>query len=568
MSALIEPQAAPAAHSRPASGTDPLLLDYPGPALRLDAAGRIAARNAEAGAWTTQLVSVGGLALRALAARVAATGRPDATRINLTVDAAERVYDVACLPDGVSGGTLLLGRDCTADIRLTNALILSRQMFKDLVACSSDFAWETDPAGVFSFVSRPAALGYAIEDLDGQTAVDLLHPDRPAPAMLPFQCAQPVEDVELWLRRADGSAACFLVSATPVKARDGAALGCRGVCRDVTELRRQEAALALARERQALSEAIVDSIRNEVEPQAMLAAAVRSTTAALNGIDGWLITLADDGGARIAAAGETELGDATVARLARRFRGLGGETVLAFAGGGRRLLAVGCADHGVVHGILCVARADDGARWQAHERALLASVAPATAVAIAQAAQLEELQRLSATDDLTGLPNRRAFTERVEPRLAHLARMRRGGALLFCDLDNFKLINDAHGHAAGDDALRQVAALLRAECRTGDFAARIGGDEFVVWLEEIDAEGAEAIARRLQQRFAPLAALSGDPARPFGTSIGIVAVNGAQPASLSRLMSIADEAMYRVKRKGKDGIVVAPTAVGQEDSGS
>jgi diguanylate cyclase (GGDEF)-like protein/PAS domain S-box-containing protein len=558
MSALIDPQAAAVAASRPLSGGDVLLRDYPGPAMRLDRRGRIVARNLDADVWASHLAIVGGFALRALAARVATTGQPEAARVQLTAAGVERVYDVACMPDGIDGDTILLGRDGTADMRLTNALIQSRQMFKDLVACSSDFAWETDPDGTFNFVSRPAALGYQTSDLDSRPAADLLHAEHPAPSPLPFRCQAPVEDVELWLRRADGSAACFLVSATPVRDRDGNLLGRRGVCRDVTELRQQEAALALARERQALSEAIVDSIRNEVDPRAMLAAAVRSTTAALGGGDGWLITLTDDGGAALAATtGGAELGAATIARLARRFRGLAGETVLAFAGGGRRLLAVGCADHGVIHGILCIARPAGAAKWQAHERALLASVAPAAAVAIAQAAQLAELQRLSSTDELTGLPNRRAFTERVEPRLAHLARSQGSAALLFCDLDNFKTINDRHGHAAGDDALRQVAGLLRAECRVGDVPARIGGDEFVVWLEDIDAHDAEAIAERLQQRFQGLAALSPDPARPFGTSIGVVVVNGTRPVPLSRLLSAADEAMYCVKRRGKRGIVVA-----------
>ena len=566
MSALIDPLAAPAAASRPYDGGDALLRDYPGPALRLDSRGRIVARNVEAETWAAHIATVTGMGLRALATRVGATGRPEAARVNLSGNGGEQVFDVACLPDGVDGGTLLLGRDGTADMRLTNALIQSRQMFKDLVACSSDFAWETDPQGIFSFVSRPAALGYETSDLDRHPASDLLHDDHAAPPTLPFRCDKPMEDVELWLRRADGTAACFLVSATPVRARDGARLGCRGVCRDVTELRQQEAALALARERQALSEAIVDSIRNEVEPEAMLSAAVRSTTEALSGSSGWLITLTDDGGARLAAAaGSADLDDATVSRLAQQFRGQDCETALSLAVDNRELLAVGCADHGMVHGVLCIARVAGTSPWQDHERATLASVAPATAVAIAQAAHLAELKRLSGTDELTGLPNRRAFTERIEPRLALVGRSRRPGALLFCDLDNFKIINDQRGHAAGDDALRNVAMLLREECRASDIPARLGGDEFVVWLEDTDRAGAEAIAERLQARFRTLGALSPDPARPFSASIGIVVVDGRQATPLSRLLSVADEAMYRVKRQGKGGIVVA---MAEDDGGN
>ncbi|MEQ9639479.1 MAG: sensor domain-containing diguanylate cyclase [Alphaproteobacteria bacterium] len=557
MAALIDPKSAVAGRTEPVAAGDALVRDYPGPALRLDRAGCVAEQNAMAEGWRSQLASVAGMSLRAIAARVAATGNAEQTRVHMMLGGEERVYDIACVAAAGGRGTLLLGRDATADMRLTNALILSRQMFKDLVACSSDFAWETDPAGVFSFVSRPAALGYDIEQLDGEPAASLLHPDHAASEPLPFTCAAAVEDVELWLRRADGSAACFLASATPVRSREGELKGHRGVCRDVTALRAQEAELHLAHERERLSEAVVDSIRNEVEPAAMLGAAVSSTAETLGARHGWLVTLDDSGDGTVAAStGGAALGAATVARLARRFRDLAGEKVLAFAGGGRRLLAAACVEHGTARGVLCVARGTGEPAWQSHDRQLLAAVAPSVAVAITQAEHLDELRRLSRTDDLTGLPNRRAFLELVEQRLRHLARTRRGGAVLFCDLDNFKLINDLRGHAAGDDALCQVADLLRAQCRIGDIAARLGGDEFVVWLEEVDAEGAEAIARRLQERARPLGELTGVAERPFGMSIGIVAASGAD-VSVDGLLSAADEAMYVAKKAGKGGIVVA-----------
>lgn len=564
---MFDPKSTASGSAKAVGAGDALVRDYPGPALRLDRAGRVAEQNDMADGWQMQLASVAGMSLRAIAARVAASGHSEQTRVHMMLGGEERVYDIACVPAEAGRGTLLLGRDATADMRLTNALILSRQMFKDLVTCSSDFAWETDPTGVFNFVSRPAALGYDIEQLDGQPAAALLHPDREMPAQLPFTCEAPVEDVELWLRRADGEPACFLASATPVRSREGELQGFRGVCRDVTELRAQEAALHLARERERLSEAVVDSIRNEVEPVAMLAAAVSSTAKALGADQGWLVTL-DDGGSGVIAAstGDATLGEATTARLARRFRDLAGEKVLAFAGGGRRLLAVACVEHGATRGVLCVARSVDAAAWQTHDRQLLAAVAPSVAVAITQAEHMDELRRLSRTDELTGLPNRRAFLEMVEQRLQHLARTRRGGAVLFCDLDNFKLINDLRGHAAGDDALCQVADLLRAQSRVGDIAARLGGDEFVVWLEEVDVGGAEAIARRLQEQFAPLGNLTGVDDRPFGMSIGIVAARGAE-VSVDRLLSVADEAMYVAKKAGKGGIIAAesPAAMDGRD---
>ncbi|MGQ9531750.1 MAG: GGDEF domain-containing protein [Desulfotomaculales bacterium] len=155
------------------------------------------------------------------------------------------------------------------------------------------------------------------------------------------------------------------------------------------------------------------------------------------------------------------------------------------------------------------------------------------------------------TDPLTGLLNRRGV-ERALRR--ELARARRHGlplAVLFGDLDGLKDINDAHGHRAGDAALRLVAGCLRANLRETDAAGRWGGDEFLVVLPHTDAAGAEAVMRRLK---ASCAALSAVLDFPVEVSCGAACCpeDGTQ---VEELLAAADRRMYQAKRRGEGGPV-------------
>ena len=109
------------------------------------------------------------------------------------------------------------------------------------------------------------------------------------------------------------------------------------------------------------------------------------------------------------------------------------------------------------------------------------------------------LQGLSMTDELTGLMNRRCFAEQIRRVLAASRRYGHQGLLLYCDLDNFKAINDAHGHAAGDAALKHVAGLLERSVRASDFVARLGGDEFAIALVQTGRRDGLKRARSLQR---------------------------------------------------------------------
>ncbi|MDQ1614777.1 MAG: hypothetical protein QOJ60_716, partial [Actinomycetota bacterium] len=160
-----------------------------------------------------------------------------------------------------------------------------------------------------------------------------------------------------------------------------------------------------------------------------------------------------------------------------------------------------------------------------------------------------ELAHQALHDALTGLPNRGLFLDRLAQALARIGRHSSVLAVLFCDLDRFKVVNDSLGHGAGDTLLVDVARRLEGVLRAGDTAARFGGDEFVILCEDISgAHQAIAIAERVSEVLeAPF--VLGDDEAFVRTSIGIAMASG-QDARPEALLRDADAAMYRAKERG------------------
>lgn len=322
---------------------------------------------------------------------------------------------------------LLLARDGTLERNLINALMQSRQLFKDLVSCSTDFAWETKVDGRLGFVSPRGALGYTARELEGRNASELVaehSAETPVPALLPFEAQVAQDATEIFLQRKDSTIGCFEVSCIPVRDPQGNWLGARGVARDVTE----------ARER-------VDALR------------------------------------------------------------------------------------------------------RAHQ----------------------QLNKLASTDGLTGLLNRRAFLAELEKRLGRHARNKLRGTLIYFDLDNFKKVNDVRGHKVGDDVLTHVADAAKRLMRGVDLASRIGGDEFLLWLEETDRSAAESISQRLHEIGRELDTKFGVEGYPLGLSVGAVFSRLDEPETTEALIARADEAMYAAKKggKGRSHIAALPDNEGQ-----
>lgn len=165
----------------------------------------------------------------------------------------------------------------------------------------------------------------------------------------------------------------------------------------------------------------------------------------------------------------------------------------------------------------------------------------------------ELLEHQALHDPLTDLPNRALFTDRLEQALRRTARRPRLVAVLFIDLDRFKVINDSLGHSVGDALLVRIGERLKRTIRQGDTVARLGGDEFAILLEEIPAKTvALETAHRLQEALGEPLKIRGTPVR-LTASIGIAFHDDGTEAGRDALLRYADIAMYAAKRRGGDG---------------
>ena len=169
---------------------------------------------------------------------------------------------------------------------------------------------------------------------------------------------------------------------------------------------------------------------------------------------------------------------------------------------------------------------------------------------------IDKLYRLSSKDDLTGLMNRRALVETIEARLKHQARTGQAGCLIFIDLDHFKEVNDTLGHQTGDTALRIVADLLQNMIRPCDYAGRYGGDEFVLWIEDVDSDTAAEKVRGLIEAMPAIRAEIGDPSLRLNASIGICRSIPGADFSFEDLADRADAVLYDVKAAGRGDIAI------------
>jgi diguanylate cyclase (GGDEF)-like protein len=160
---------------------------------------------------------------------------------------------------------------------------------------------------------------------------------------------------------------------------------------------------------------------------------------------------------------------------------------------------------------------------------------------------------LATHDPLTGLSNRLLFNDRLEHAINHAERFNKYISLIFCDLDNFKPVNDTYGHAVGDEILKQVAHSLKKILRKDDTVCRFGGDEFVILVEDLHSfEYLDEILHRINALTHTPSIIDGNTIS-IGMSIGasIYPDDGQKP---EELIKAADEAMYRAKNSGKNCI--------------
>ncbi len=160
-----------------------------------------------------------------------------------------------------------------------------------------------------------------------------------------------------------------------------------------------------------------------------------------------------------------------------------------------------------------------------------------------------ELRKIASTDQLSGALSRRAWIEKAHCEIIRAQRYSRPMALAILDLDQFKSINDAYGHPAGDRVIKRIASLCMATMRQSDFFGRLGGEEFGLVMPETSAEGAEAVAERVRTIFTnePI-----DLGRPIHASVSIGVADLRVNDTLETLIAHADRALYQAKTSGRN----------------
>ncbi len=544
-----------------------LLDGYPDAAVMVDAHGNVTNAN-EKGASLKLLLDHGqAAAVPAMIEQAVAKKAIVVGPVLLKGQKGEVLLEISVIPQldekGVAtGAQLVLSHDVTMERNLRTALVESRQRYKDLVEVSSDFAWEVGADGTFSFVSPGGAIGYTADQLVGKKPEDLVA-DADQYDPLPFHSDRPMDNVEVWMISASGKETCVLASCLPLSSNDGEWHGARGVCRDITEDRNREAALRNAQEREQLLGYIVNSIRNEMDPLSMLTNAASATCQAL-GAAGCRIyrRMAEDEYLVAAEYGDTqeiEGMNGLLGRLAEELKpfvtGIGPWGVLSTATHYRQ----------EINGAVCIWKADNeeggGNVWHSNMEILIGDVANQIGIANEQIANHERIINLSRTDSMTGLLNRRAFFEEELPRrFKRLEYNGQSAALMYLDMDNFKRVNDIHGHQRGDEAIMRLRDMLLEYSRPGDAIVRMGGDEFALWMDGIAADVASKRVSILLEASKCLAEYSGDDEHPLGVSIGVALYDPISGENMESLVARADAAMYMVKNDGKGGFRIAEPA--------
>jgi len=171
------------------------------------------------------------------------------------------------------------------------------------------------------------------------------------------------------------------------------------------------------------------------------------------------------------------------------------------------------------------------------------------------------LEQLALTDELTELPNRRAIEHWAQRQLKGAARYDFPFCVIACDLDQFKIVNDTHGHEAGDVVLKKFAEILKNNTRQSDICGRLGGDEFVIVLTYTKEEGTRVVIERIRQQIQAYRFHFGGKDVYVTASFGVARFQRGQSAEFERMLVQADVALYQAKRQGRNRVRTAGAEV-------
>jgi diguanylate cyclase (GGDEF)-like protein/PAS domain S-box-containing protein len=423
--------------------------------------------------------------------------------------------------DGVSFSAFV--RDITERKRAEAALRESEERYRDLVENVNEIIFELDREGVITYIS-PAVEGvtdFKPEELFGRSGRELVHPDD-----LPILQQDAMAGHEFRLLTRDGQYKWMRSSLQRLE-ENGEPAGVRGILVDITERKRAEDALRASEERyRNLVNTAQDAIYT-VSPKGELT----SLNAAFKTLTGWApeewigksfapIVHPDDLSVALDVL-KRVLGGET-ASFELRIKSKSGDYLIA------EFSAAPLVEDGRITGLLGVGR-DVTEKRKAQET----------------------IRQLAYHDGLTGLPNRALFEDRLQVALAQAQRQRQMVAVMFLDVDRFKLVNDTMGHSGGDILLKSVAEELSGAIRDGDTVARVGGDEFTLLLPAINGEGdAVVVAERILETIKHPRFVEGQEFS-VTTSIGIT-IFPQDGSDVDTLLRNADTAMYRAKERGRD----------------
>ncbi len=431
--------------------------------------------------------------------------------------------------------TRVVGRRAERTVeQVTELLERNEARFRAMVRDSNDIMSIVDPRGrlVYASPATERILGLQIEPLIGTDVFELIHPDDRDAAMKGFdltRSGKDVERLELRLRHADGGWRVMEAVATNLL-DDPAVEGIVISARDLTDRRRAEAELREAQER----------FRSAFE-HAPIGMALTSLDGRLFRVNRALVRILGRGESELLAASILDLShpddrDTYRESMARLLSGAAASCQLE-----QRYL------HHTGHPI-----------WVSVSASLVRDVNGQPMYIVSQVEDIgerkasdEALAHQAIHDPLTGLPNRLQFVDRLGRELTQAAARHERLAVLFLDLDRFKLVNDSLGHSAGDRLLVSVADRLSGAMGPTDVVARFGGDEFTILCRNVTSEEtAELMAEKLAAEIArPVALIEGEV---FVTASVGIALSGGPSDSPETLLRNADAAMYRAKDLGRD----------------
>ena len=417
------------------------------------------------------------------------------------------------------------------------SLSRSTARFEAMLSEATDWAFVADADGVIAYASPAVltALGYEPTVLVGRQGQDFVHPDDLAAMRQTWRSVleEPQERHRLTFRTRAADGRWVWVEEVLTNRLDHPEIaGVIGNGRDVTDRMAAEGALRASEARyRAIAETALEGIWVGDSSGRTLFA--NKTVAEILGMT--LQQVYDTNGADILAPDDPE---------PQRDRS-------------RRRAEVGAEIYEVDY------RHPDGAvrRLRLSVSPMIEDGTPASLVMISDVTDVRaaEAQLLSRAlhDGLTGLPNRARMTEQIEEALTRQLAVTGTVAVLLADLDDFKLVNDTWGHAAGDELLQQVAERLSGSVRSGDIVARFGGDEFVILCEDVTLAQAEAVAARVVDALSSPFSIGGQLTF-VAASIGIAL---SPPQDAATLLQYADTAMYEAKARGRGQLRVFDVAL-------